>query len=125
LDRGPAARAEAGIEDVAVDRAETETEADREEVVVGRLELTPLEEDLFERRLAFGQEDLVVDSRSAAGKIEVETLPDPDRELAVKREAVLLEVVKIMGPVERRADRPPRLLEFQGDIQRFPRVILS
>jgi hypothetical protein len=111
------ARTEPGIDDIGEDGTEGEAETDGKEVIIIRFQLLEVQQDFFPCGSAFGKRKLIVDPRSPSQGKYVEAFEEPDVDDGEQVDAVLAEVVKIVGTGERGADGPPFFPKVESDGQ--------
>src|SRR5512138_1134303 len=114
---GPAAVAEARVDDLAPGRAEGEVETDGERVVVARGELPLAEKDVLQGGAPGREGQLVPDPGVAPADLEAQAPPDTELELGLELEPVELDVVEEMGAGELHGGFAPRLDDLVGEAQ--------
>src|SRR5687768_8275816 len=86
--------AEARVHHGVEDRAEGVAEADEQIVSIVGSKLAQPQQDLVLRNLALDQGELVANQRSASAELEGEPAKEPDVDLPIELEPVLLEVIE-------------------------------
>src|SRR5467141_1028840 len=97
------------VHNVVEDRAEAVAEAELDEVIVGRLELTTAEQPLLIAQVPAREVELVAEKGDLPERKERESLEQPQIEGVEENEVLLGEIVDVGRPFERAADRSPCL----------------
>ena len=96
----PAGTVESRIDDVVEDRAETVSKAYAGEIPVRSLQLPALEQDLFIRRGAPGQMELITHEAGATEQIDAEALEEARVEAVEQYDTPFAEIVDKVGALE-------------------------
>src|SRR5262245_49606854 len=115
--KSAAVAAEARVDDVVVDRAERVGDAEVEEVAVAGRQLPLPHEDLFGRRLAFRQVDLIARARDLAEHVERKPLEQPHVGVTERADAVLVGLGEILRKIHRRERAAPGLAHAERGLQ--------